>query len=162
MTTEIFQDQNGVEAALLFNDKSFPPLLPRKLRVVRAKKPRRDAPKASVYKNRGRGSGKKDGVADPDLKSLQGRVGKLLGRSGRLEVKSAHRVSEKSDRPRAESKGIQRPESFVFEGYRASSKNDNQGIKFRNSNRKKAGKPQNRGAKRAAAWKAKGGNAKVR
>ena len=33
-----FADENGVEAALLLDDKKFPPLLPRKLRVSRAKK----------------------------------------------------------------------------------------------------------------------------
>ncbi|EXJ57085.1 hypothetical protein A1O7_07429 [Cladophialophora yegresii CBS 114405] len=33
-----FRDENGVEAALLMNDKKFPPMLPRKLRVMRARK----------------------------------------------------------------------------------------------------------------------------
>ncbi|KIW23186.1 uncharacterized protein PV07_11406 [Cladophialophora immunda] len=33
-----FKDENGVEAALLMNDKKFPPMLPRKLRVMRARK----------------------------------------------------------------------------------------------------------------------------
>lgn len=33
-----FYDENSVEAALLYNDKKFPPLLPRKLRVTRARK----------------------------------------------------------------------------------------------------------------------------
>lgn len=33
-----FVDQNGVEAALLYNDKKFPPMLPRKLRVMRARR----------------------------------------------------------------------------------------------------------------------------
>ncbi|KAL4911860.1 hypothetical protein BDW62DRAFT_195994, partial [Aspergillus aurantiobrunneus] len=33
-----FYDQNCVEEALLLNEKKFPPMLPRKLRVVRAKK----------------------------------------------------------------------------------------------------------------------------
>ncbi|RMZ84492.1 hypothetical protein DV737_g1080, partial [Chaetothyriales sp. CBS 132003] len=35
-----FTDQNAVEAALLFDGKKFPPLLPRVLRVSRAKRPR--------------------------------------------------------------------------------------------------------------------------
>lgn len=34
-----FHDANAVEAALLYNEKKFPPLLPRVLRVVRAKRP---------------------------------------------------------------------------------------------------------------------------
>jgi nucleolar protein 12 len=33
-----FYDENSVEAALLYNDKKFPPLLPRKLRITRARK----------------------------------------------------------------------------------------------------------------------------
>ncbi|ETI25879.1 hypothetical protein G647_02656 [Cladophialophora carrionii CBS 160.54] len=33
-----FKDENSVEAALLMNDKKFPPMLPRKLRVMRARK----------------------------------------------------------------------------------------------------------------------------
>lgn len=33
-----FESENSVEAALLMNDKRFPPMLPRKLRVMRAKK----------------------------------------------------------------------------------------------------------------------------
>ncbi|KAJ9615728.1 Nucleolar protein 12 [Cladophialophora chaetospira] len=33
-----FQDENSVEAALLMNEKKFPPMLPRKLRVMRARK----------------------------------------------------------------------------------------------------------------------------
>ncbi|OAP63566.1 hypothetical protein AYL99_02793 [Fonsecaea erecta] len=33
-----FKDENSVEAALLLNEKKFPPMLPRKLRVMRARK----------------------------------------------------------------------------------------------------------------------------
>ncbi|KAI1618258.1 nucleolar protein 12 [Exophiala viscosa] len=33
-----FENENSVEAALLMNEKKFPPMLPRKLRVMRAKK----------------------------------------------------------------------------------------------------------------------------
>ena len=33
-----FTDENAVEAALLMNEKKFPPMLPRKLRVMRARK----------------------------------------------------------------------------------------------------------------------------
>ncbi len=36
-----FHDENGVEVALLYNDMKFPPLLPRKLRVTRARKPKK-------------------------------------------------------------------------------------------------------------------------
>jgi nucleolar protein 12 len=42
-----FADANSVEAALLLNEKKFPPMLPRKLRVMRAKKVREKLPKAS-------------------------------------------------------------------------------------------------------------------
>merc|ERR1711939_744889 len=39
-----FESENSVEAALLMNDKKFPPMLPRKLRVMRAKKVKQSGP----------------------------------------------------------------------------------------------------------------------
>jgi len=62
-----FQDENAVEAALLMNEKKFPPLLPRVLRVMRAKKEVRSGKKEVNGRSfeRGRGGsrfpGKKPG-----------------------------------------------------------------------------------------------------
>lgn len=43
-----FTDENSVEAALLLNEKRFPPMLPRTLRVMRAKKMKQRAPSNGV------------------------------------------------------------------------------------------------------------------
>lgn len=43
-----FMDENSVEAALLLNEKRFPPMLPRKLRVMRAKKMKQKAPSTGL------------------------------------------------------------------------------------------------------------------
>jgi nucleolar protein 12 len=102
--------------------------------------------------------------ARPQDRAMLGRASKLLGRAGatqlhrdglkspkrqRLEGMSEERGNDKSD--------IKPPESFVFEGYRAKSNQGNAGLKLGGSGKRK-GKPRNRGAKRAAAWKASGGN----
>ncbi|KAF1999359.1 RNA-binding domain-containing protein [Amniculicola lignicola CBS 123094] len=132
-----FEDENGVEAALQYNEKKFPPLLPRKLRVTRAKnikkKPATAAPRpSSAAKTNGVYNAKISG----EQKSKQGRARAMLGKAGAF--KSA--------------------ESFIFEGHRASSKQGNSGLKLGGKNgKKKAGKPTNRGSKRASAWKASGG-----
>ena len=88
-----FADQNGVEAALLLNDKKFPPLLPRKLRVQRAKKSR-DKPSKATKENSS--SGFKSG---PLRKAVGSRVG-----------------GARNDRRASDST----PNKMVFEGHRAS------------------------------------------
>ncbi|KAF2106649.1 hypothetical protein BDV96DRAFT_607136 [Lophiotrema nucula] len=128
-----FEDQNGVEAALEFNDQKYPPLLPRKLRVVRAKAPRpkkkpeaRPAPTKSnaVY----------NAKKTEQQRSQEGRAKAMLGKAGAF--KSA--------------------EKFVFEGHRASNNQGRSGLKL-GGNKKKSGKPSNRSTKRAAAYRASGG-----
>ncbi|KAF2253006.1 RNA-binding domain-containing protein [Trematosphaeria pertusa] len=129
-----FEDENAVEAALQFNDQKFPPLLPRKLRVVRARAQKRkdkkldhSTPKPLAAKSKGAYNAK---VTD-EQKSKQGRARAMLGKSAAF--KSA--------------------ESFVFEGHRASSKQGTSGLKL--GGKKKKG-PNGR-KKRSAAWKASGG-----
>lgn len=148
-----------MEAALLFNDKKFPPLLPRTLRVTRAK----NIKKTSSYTSSGKppfehskkieqGSGY-DPKSTSQAKTLQGRTGKLLGHAGAAKL-----TSDNSKKWRA-TKNIQSlqksPESFVFEGYRASSKRGGGqgGIKGLG---KKQGKPKTRSSRRGAAFKASG------
>jgi nucleolar protein 12 len=122
-----FVSENGVEAALQFNDQRFPPLLPRKLRVVRAKatalkrKDARPPPAAAHNRFKKNESGYQAKVTD-EQKSMQGRAGKLLGKAG----------------------AFRSAESFVFEGHRARPGAD-----------RPAGKK--RAKSRAAAWKAAGG-----
>lgn len=129
-----FTDENAIEAALLFNDKKFPPLLPRKLRVVRAKSIKRNTSKRSA----GRGKS-----LDQDSKSMVGRAGKLLGRAGAANFSKGDRDSRKTNT-------FKPPEAFVFEGHRASSGQGTLGLKLGGSGRRKD-KSRSKNNKRAPA-----------
>ncbi|KAL4765197.1 rRNA-processing protein NOP12 [Aspergillus foveolatus] len=125
-----FYDQNCVEEALLLNDKRFPPLLPRKLRVVRAKK----VAKKSV---------ENPGAPKGSDRTLQGRAGKLLGRSSEARLKAAAKKSISQS-------------SLVFEGNRATADGSSR-IRVRTKSRGSKAKKDSRSKKRAAAYKAAGG-----
>ncbi|KAL4774070.1 nucleolar protein 12 [Aspergillus nidulans var. acristatus] len=125
-----FYDQNCVEEALLLNDKRFPPLLPRKLRVVRAKK----VAKKSV---------ETPGAPKGSDRTLQGRAGKLLGRSSEARLKAAAKKSISQS-------------SLVFEGNRATADGSSR-IRVRTKSRGSKAKKDSRSKKRAAAYKAAGG-----
>jgi len=145
-----FSDENAVEAALLYNDKKFPPMLPRKLRVSRAKAHKRNArPGADSTRNVANANtaklGKKGGYVPkmtPEQQSQLGRANRLLGSQAAMRM----RTGKGDHKPT----GIRAPESFVFEGHRASQQSGGAG----GSNKKPKGKPTGRGAKRASAWKA--------
>lgn len=129
-----FYDGICVEQALPLNGKNFPPRLPRKLRVTRARK---------VAK-------KREDTGDSKMldaqKTLQGRAGRLLGRAGAAKVK-------------ADSKNTISGNSFVFEGHRATGGGASQ-LKVKTKSRGSKGskeKKNNRSNKRAAAYKAAGG-----
>ncbi|KAL9072085.1 MAG: hypothetical protein Q9157_005243 [Trypethelium eluteriae] len=172
-----FIDENAVEEALLYDGKKFPPLLPRKLRVSRAKSIKRNATTKSKSQQRSLAEGSartlpRDGNSKSDSlqRSLVGRAGKMLGKAG------AAAMSGRSSRSRAgpnrepttqfqingdSSTRIRSPENFVFEGHRASSLQRPSGLKLAargkwKSKGQKSGRPKTRGANRAAAWKAKG------
>ncbi|KKO96532.1 nucleolar protein 12 [Trichoderma harzianum] len=162
-----FYDANDVEAALLLNGKKFPPMLPRSLRVTRAKDPRKTAQaverarsKADVADGTSR-STKYKPKATPEEQAAAGRTRKLLGRSAAAKQRRPGRRSfapAAKDGEAAEG-GIKTPEAIIFEGRRASSKDGlPKDLKMGKKNKKKAGRPmrpQNRSAKRAAAWKKK-------
>ncbi|KAJ5702874.1 Nucleolar protein 12 [Penicillium malachiteum] len=131
-----FYDGNGVEQALLLNEKKFPPMLPRKLRVTRARKMAKKQE-----------SGGKDSKLAEAQKTLQGRASKLLGRAG------AHKVKE-------EGKNTIAGNSFVFEGHRAT-ESGGSSLKLKGKSRGSKGNKAKRNArsiKRAAAYKAAGGH----
>ncbi|RHZ72612.1 Nucleolar protein 12 [Aspergillus turcosus] len=130
-----FYDQVCVEEALLLDGKKFPPMLPRKLRVTRAKKlpKKRDGPEAG-----GQGRALGEGFT-----TLQGRAGKLFGRAGAAKMKAEGRKSISGN-------------SVVFEGHRATEGGSSR-IKIKTKSRGSKGKPKNRSAKRAAAYQAAGG-----
>ncbi|KAH0545065.1 hypothetical protein FGG08_000836 [Glutinoglossum americanum] len=159
-----FTDPNAVETALLYNEKKFPPMLPRKLRVTRAKHINKTAsasnsskplfPAASAFK-----SGNKIYNPKPNsqTRSLHGRASKLLGRAGAAKLRASVREAAK-ERRGSIGATIKTPEVVVFEGYRALSGAKPTGMRMPGGSRKKQrGKERTRRTARAAAWKANGG-----
>ncbi|KAI9367360.1 hypothetical protein BJX61DRAFT_312005 [Aspergillus egyptiacus] len=128
-----FYDQNCVEEALLLNEKKFPPMLPRKLRVVRAKK---------VTKKPEDTQSTSKSLSNTD-RTLHGRAGKLLGRSSAARLKAADKKSISQS-------------SLVFEGNRATADGSSR-IRVRTKSRGSKAKRDSRSKKRAAAYKAAGG-----
>lgn len=172
------QDPNAVEAALLFNEKKYPPLLPRILRVVRAKAVRKTAmaSQASWTALKSRGGDDKDRIYNPKLSSqassLQGRAGKLLGRAGAAQIKrkdgsgantTAIGARGQGDRSEHANQGkiagiAKTPENIVFEGFRASANSGKpRDLKMNRGAGKKKGKPTTRSSKRGGDWKKSGG-----
>jgi len=126
-------------------------MLPRKLRVSRAKAIKRNAkPGASVAHPPTHTRPANGAVYNPKMTSEQssklGRAGKLFGRAHAAQLRSGDVKS---------STAIRGPESFIFEGHRANSKGGKTGLKL--GGKKKTGKPGGRSAKRGAAWKSGGG-----
>ncbi|PBP23353.1 nucleolar protein 12 [Diplocarpon rosae] len=165
-----FEDPNAVEAALLFNEKKYPPMLPRVLRVVRAKAVRKTALASAAARPEPRKVkiNSKPRIYNPkttaEMSSLRGRAGKLLGKAGAAQFRSKDAASgangtvigQKRNRNAVE--GIAKtPESIVFEGYRASSKNGRPKDLKMGGGKKGKGKPKNRSSTRASSWRKAGG-----
>lgn len=160
-TNPLSQDANDVEAALLLNEKKFPPMLPRKLRVTRAKDPRKTllAQERAKAKNAPPNGNAKNTKYTPKMtpeqQSMIGRTGKLLGRSAAAQQRHGKRREPRvapDAAPDAEP-AMKTPEQIIFEGRRASSKDGKpKDLKFGKKVKSK-GRPQNRGAKRASEWK---------
>lgn len=168
-----FYDANDVESAVLFDGKKFPPMLPRTLRVTRAKDPRRTAnalerrnEKQMAASNDSKNTKYKKKLT-PEERSMAGRAGRLLGRSA---ASSQGRKTRGPDRGAGSGpgfkeralEGLKTPEQVVFEGARASSKGGRPRdlklggkSKFKSKPKAKPGKPTGRGARRAAEWKKK-------
>jgi len=150
--TQLSKDGNDVESALLLNGKQYPPMLPRPMRVTRAKDPRRTALALEKSMSKAAASGKKaTGTkyrhkATPEEQSLAGRAGRLLGRAGAAK----RRFGERVPRP-GQAGDMKSPEQVVFEGRRASSKDGN-GIAKKGKGKKGKG-PTGRGARRAKEWR---------
>ncbi|KAI1769454.1 hypothetical protein GGR53DRAFT_517034 [Hypoxylon sp. FL1150] len=169
-----FYEGNDVESALLLEGKKFPPMLPRTLRVSRAKDPRKTTlamertVKAKLESSNGRQvksmSTKHKPKATPEQLSQAGRTGKLLGRAAAARQRHGLKGEGKFTKQReggVGTGGFKTPEQIVFEGRRASSKDGKpKDLKFGNGKGKKGGvvkaKTKGRGAKRAAEWRKKG------
>ncbi|KAI1364433.1 hypothetical protein F5Y08DRAFT_339645 [Xylaria arbuscula] len=166
-----FYDGNDVESALLLNEKKFPPMLPRALRVSRAKDPRKTALALERTTKSVNGTGattkktKYTPKITPEQQSQAGRAGRLLGRSAaakqQRELKGDRRQLRqpraRRDQPQENGEGIKPPEQFIFEGRRASSKDGKpKDLKFGKIKGKKGAikaKAKGRGARRAAEWR---------
>lgn len=164
------QDANSVEAALLFDGKKYPPMLPRVLRVTRAKAVKKTALAAQHAGQAGRstlrGSSNSSGgrIYNPKIsaeqQSLQGRAAKLLGKGGAARFRTVSYSGTRNGSTGKNLEGITRtPESIVFEGYRASANSGKpRDLKLGGSGGgKKKGKPRTRSSKRASEWKKSGG-----
>ncbi|KAI8630419.1 hypothetical protein F5Y19DRAFT_46143 [Xylariaceae sp. FL1651] len=166
-----FYDGNDVESALLLDGKKFPPLLPRALRVSRAKDPRKTSlamerttkAKLGSLKDAG-GKGKATKYTPkitPEQQSQAGRAGRLFGRATAAKqlhgLKGDHRKPrDRASRGQENGGGIKPPEQFIFEGRRASSKDKPKDLKFGKTRGKKGAikaKTKGRGARRAAEWR---------
>ncbi|KAL1960804.1 hypothetical protein VTO42DRAFT_6634 [Malbranchea cinnamomea] len=150
-----FYDENAVEAALLLDGKKFPPLLPRKLRVTRAKR--------SAIKSHGSGIGS-IAALDDKAASIAGRAVRLFGQAGAAKYKQEIKAKVKEAAKKPSSKApvaaaaAAAPDNthFVFEGVRASEKTTKFSVKTKSRGAKaRRGKPKTRSARRAKAWKAK-------
>lgn len=143
-------------------------MLPRILRVVRAKAVRKTALASQVSRSaKPGGNPNKDRIYNPKLSSqvssLQGRAGKLLGRAGAAQFKkkegSGANTTEMGKRgERSKIEGIAKtPEAIVFEGYRASAKSGKpRDLKMGGGGKKKT-KPRPKISKRSSEWKKSGG-----
>lgn len=158
-----FYDANTVESALLLDGKKFPPMLPRALRVTRAKDPRKTAlaQERSLAKavTQATKNTKYKYKPTPEEQSRAGRTGKLLGRSAVFQARKGGKNRESREVNTANpGPQIKTPEQIVFEGRRVSIKDtmptDLKGKK-KGKGKKPSGKPQNRGARRGAEWKKK-------
>ncbi|KAI2635131.1 hypothetical protein GGS21DRAFT_490346 [Xylaria nigripes] len=167
-----FYDGNDVESALLLDGKKFPPMLPRALRVSRAKDPRKTAlamertTKARFDTSKStdgkRKSTKYTPKITPEQLSHAGRAGKLLGRAAAAKQKrelkgDRWKSRDKVVSPQKNGDSIKPPENFIFEGRRASAKDGKpKDMKFGKTKGKKGvvkSKDKSRGARRAAEWR---------
>ncbi len=127
-----FHDENSVEAALLYNDKKFPPLLPRKLRVTRARRPKKESKPPSAVQHRGKHSRISGGARNSR------KTKRVLPTEGERNGQSI------------------KAKGFVFEGHRAT-KPAARVAKGAVKKRKPAAIPTTRSSRRGAAFKAVGG-----
>ncbi|EGD85697.1 hypothetical protein H112_06611 [Trichophyton rubrum D6] len=155
-----FKDENCVEAALLCDGKKFPPMLPRKLRVTRAK--RIGAGSEGVREGASRqrqkgGKARKDEklfgqAVAAELRNVEREKKKKIGRrdgsSGRIGPGNDANAVPLGDRSGSGNAGT----TMVFEGYRAK---DGAKPAFRMKGKKKGGKPKTRSSRRASAYKAR-------
>jgi len=151
-----FEDEIAVEQALLLDGQRDPPMLPRKLRVMRAKSMKRREIKTNAM-TRAKSEGK--GRLTPQQQSQMGRAAKLFGKqaaSARANGRMGDNGQTRNDRSERQAQqaesSFKSPESFVFEGHRAKPGSGTSGLKVKHRKPALATKS---GKKRGAAWRAK-------
>ncbi|KAK2793777.1 Nucleolar protein 12 [Onygenales sp. PD_12] len=160
-----FRDENAVEAALLLDGQKFPPMLPRKLRVTRAKrvmkKPTTSASSGNPNKSAlGARRGGAPGPRSEKMASFHGRAAGLLGKAGASKLRdSSSRRPARAEKGRKSDGGAGGGDGpLVFEGHRATAENG-PGFNLRTKSRGakgRVGKPKTRSTRRAAAFRAGG------
>ena len=139
-------------------------MLPRKLRITRAKPMKRNKVVANAGKRvaeegrrgaSGQGKGGYVKKLTPQEQSQMGRAAKLLGKNAAQMRRGGDARPPRRDGNVGDGKvnAMKTPESFVFEGHRAKS-GAKTGLKMKKGSGKKA-KPTKNSGKRAAAWKTK-------
>lgn len=121
----------------MYNEKKYPPMLPRILRVTRAKnmtKATGRKEKNTNYKRNTDSAANYKPKVPSKVQSLTGRAGKLLGRAGAAQLRAAGKPQSPAMK---KINGIAKtPESLVFEGYRASSHQGKGVLKTKGSGKK--------------------------
>lgn len=144
-------------------------MLPRALRVTRAKAPHKTANAQERRKEKMLAAGndskstKYKKKLTPEELSMAGRAGRLLGRSAAASQvrKGKGKGFDRRAGPKPWSKesamdGLKTPEQIVFEGTRATSKGGRpKDLKLGKKSKSKPSKPTGRGARRAAEWRKK-------
>lgn len=145
-----FKEEVAVEGALGLDGKTFAPMLPRRLRVQRAKTIKRKDAKGGVNGGKreagAKGTGYRRKVTGQEA-SQAGRARKLFGRAGGERMKrsrggggdGATGANVEALGKKGEAGGMKRPEDFVFEGHRAKSAGGKAGLKL-GGRKKKGGK----------------------
>ena len=144
-------------------------MLPRVLRVVRAKAVRKTAlASQQSHTKSSKQKPSKPQIYNPktpsEEASLHGRAGKLLGKAGAAQLKKGKVtgangmvMGKRGDGAKAIEGIAKTPEAIVFEGYRASAKNGRpKDLKMGGKGKGKK-RPTGRAAKRTSAWKSSGG-----
>ena len=115
------QDANSVEKALYFHEKKFPPMLPRILRVARAKdvKKTKSATRKEGPSLHDTESTERRPKVPSQVQSLTGRAHELLGRAGAANLRASR--GQQKPPSRSGKGGAGSSGSISFEGFRASS-----------------------------------------
>lgn len=151
-----FKDDVAIEEALQLDGEKFPPMLPRKLRITRARKQNKKKSSKEDSRPDQKAGGKFAQKQTEQQRSLQGRAVKMLGNADAATFRNG---GPRPDRPqRKERTEFRKPEDFVFEGFRArAGEGPAIRMKGQKKDKKSGGKPKTRSARRGAAFRAAGG-----